>query len=134
VKAPGFYREGKLHISSAEEAWEELRDELLPRFVLEHPGTRPWAWWRFDAPEPTRQLFGGYDAFLKSIPPLLIDEILDWGTGWYVSVGINEMADPPVVETQAGFLERHGLLTEPELDALGPDFARSEAMCAKEVT
>ena len=30
--------------------WEKLRDVLLPQFVREHPGTRPWAWWAFDAP------------------------------------------------------------------------------------
>ncbi len=32
--------------------WKELRDELLPRWIREHPGTRPFAWWSFDAPGP----------------------------------------------------------------------------------
>ena len=30
--------------------WECLRAELLPRFIAEHPGHRPFAWWIFDAP------------------------------------------------------------------------------------
>lgn len=32
-------------------AWESLRDELLPQWIAEKPGSRPWAWWIFDAPE-----------------------------------------------------------------------------------
>jgi len=30
-------------------AWREHREELLP---LVDPGSRPWAWWQYDAPEP----------------------------------------------------------------------------------
>ncbi len=30
--------------------WEKRRDVLLPQFIKEHPGERPWAWWAFDAP------------------------------------------------------------------------------------
>ena len=30
-------------------AWQEHRTELLP---LVDPGSRPWAWWEYDAPEP----------------------------------------------------------------------------------
>ena len=30
-------------------AWSEHRAELLP---LVDPGSRPWAWWQYDAPEP----------------------------------------------------------------------------------
>jgi hypothetical protein len=33
-------------------AWAEVRDELLPRWIREHPCTRPWAWWEQEAPEP----------------------------------------------------------------------------------
>jgi hypothetical protein len=40
-------------------AWEQLRDELLAEHVAEHPGSRPWAWWRWDAPEPRRQVRPG---------------------------------------------------------------------------
>ncbi len=31
--------------------WDILRAELLPQFIAEHPGHRPFAWWLFDAPE-----------------------------------------------------------------------------------
>jgi len=40
----------------AVEAWAELRDELLPAFIVEHPGQRPWAWWECEAPEPRRRI------------------------------------------------------------------------------
>lgn len=33
-------------------AWRELRDELLPQWIKDHPGSRPWAWWKIDAPGP----------------------------------------------------------------------------------
>ena len=30
-------------------AWQEHQEDVLP---LVDPGSRPWAWWRYDAPEP----------------------------------------------------------------------------------
>jgi hypothetical protein len=39
-------------------AWDELRHDLLPAFIAEHPGTRPYAWWVFDAPERRQRTDG----------------------------------------------------------------------------
>ena len=39
-------------------AWEELRDKLLADWISEKPGTRPYAWWCFDAPERRRRIDG----------------------------------------------------------------------------
>jgi len=36
--------------------WKVLRGELLPKWIAEHPGTRPYAWWVFDAPERRRRI------------------------------------------------------------------------------
>lgn len=59
----GFGRDGSdrrpLDLNLAREAWEELRDELLPEFSRENPFSRPWAWWCFDAPEPRREAADG---------------------------------------------------------------------------
>lgn len=41
------------------DAWEQLRDALLKEWTSAHPGSRPWAWWRWDAPEPRRLLSAG---------------------------------------------------------------------------
>lgn len=30
--------------------WLAMRDDLLAAWIREAPGTRPWAWWEFDAP------------------------------------------------------------------------------------
>ena len=32
--------------------WKQLSGGLTATWLLEHPGTRPYAWWLFDAPEP----------------------------------------------------------------------------------
>jgi hypothetical protein len=39
-------------------AWDELRGSLLPAWSRERPGTRPYAWWRFEAPERRRRIDG----------------------------------------------------------------------------
>ncbi len=36
--------------------WRECRGEILARWVVWHPGSRPKMWWRFDAPEPRRHV------------------------------------------------------------------------------
>jgi hypothetical protein len=135
--ARGFFRGGRLDLAAVESAWQELRGELLAAWIPEHPGRRPWGWWRFDAPEPMRRLLGGYDALGdRNLPAktwhLLTAEIAD-GFGWYSSVGACEFSDPPIVESEPAFLERHGLLTAAELVALGPDFPREAAMCEQEI-
>lgn len=47
---------GTLDVDAMREAWEALRGELLPKWIAEHPGTRPYAWWVFDAPERRRRI------------------------------------------------------------------------------
>src|SRR4051794_23886652 len=41
--------------AAAREAWEIMRDKIMAEWIREQPGTRPWAWWRFDAPAPARR-------------------------------------------------------------------------------
>ncbi len=36
-------------VSTVRAAWESLRSDLLPKWVSDHPGRRPWAWWEFDS-------------------------------------------------------------------------------------
>lgn len=36
--------------------WERHGGRLLLEHIARRPGTRPWAWWEFDAPEPRRQI------------------------------------------------------------------------------
>jgi hypothetical protein len=38
-----------------EQAWNELRKEILDEWLQNHPGTRPFAWWAFDMPKGSRR-------------------------------------------------------------------------------
>ena len=46
---------GTLDLERVREAWADLGDELLAEHIRGHPGTRPWAWWTFDAREVVRR-------------------------------------------------------------------------------
>ena len=41
--------------SAPREAWEIMREKIMADWIREQPGTRPWAWWKFDAPPPARR-------------------------------------------------------------------------------
>src|SRR4030042_2264226 len=45
-------------------AWENLRDELLPAWILDHAGSRPWGWWAYDAPRWGRKFGAWFDGTL----------------------------------------------------------------------
>ena len=93
--------------------WLEQRDELMahwmqdpaiwgktnqPSFAVVEPGgpgTRPWAWWYFDAPEP-RPVVG------------------ETAPGNVATVPRQVRRGGAVYETERAFLERHGLLSEDE--------------------
>jgi hypothetical protein len=38
------------HRAQRRAVWTEVRAELLSEWITDAPGTRPWAWWEFDAP------------------------------------------------------------------------------------
>lgn len=83
-------------------AWDGNREEYLAAWVDARPGTRPWAWWRFEAPEPRRIVSGRARV-----------------AGEFF--GLPDMATPgemvAVYESEAAYLERLGLLTESAQDA-----------------
>lgn len=54
----GFGTHENCDVEAMRRAWKELRNELLPDWIAGHPGTRPYAWWRFDAPEPRQRIDG----------------------------------------------------------------------------
>lgn len=92
-------------------AWEAARGELLPRFIQDNPGRRPFAWWEFDCTTGPRRGAGGtgFSADVKYGPSLAFG-VPDPGNWWQgVAPG-----DPPLFESQAAYLQRHGLLNEAE--------------------
>lgn len=90
--------------------WESQRDEILAAWIRENPGTRPAAWWSFDAPGPRRQIGGGPTAFETGCP--------EWSRR--LRFGIPsvwtgpQFDDPPRFETQGAYLTRHKLLAAGE--------------------
>ncbi len=90
-----------LHVPDDDELraeWEQLRDELLPEFIAKNPGHRPWAWWRFSAPTPHNR-------------PLHIE---------FQVGGVRKRNRLPLGGECRSYLEEHGLLTNEEREALGP--------------
>ena len=55
-------KDWKFFIDDAEflAAWNELRDEILAEWIVESPGTRPSAWWKYDAPRQPVGTFPGW--------------------------------------------------------------------------
>ena len=123
--------------------WQTHRDELLPGWVSKSPGTRPWAWWEFDAPrcpslpgcesddfslrermlpEPRCRCGGiGQPEYevLNSAPSLPFAVPATFLDSWWVDEeGVNGIAfdpnNPPQFESQATYLTRHGLLATGE--------------------
>lgn len=98
-------------------AWEELGEQYVAEWIAGYtcsdfshepaPGSRPWGWWRFEAPEPRRQI--DPDAPGAIGPPIW------FGMASAYSGGI------PEYETSAAYLRRLNLLTPEErrLDAAG---------------
>lgn len=81
--------------------WEAQREHVLTLWLRRWDGTRPPAWWAYDAPGLREQVGGrgtriaGNPRHASGIP-----------TGWaWIDRG-----DPPLFEAQAIFLERHGLM------------------------
>ena len=97
--------------------WDANRDELVREWIGAHPGSRPWGWWRYDAPEGRRQLAGAGHP------------ILDYGResvpSWREFAGLPvllalDATDPPVFESEPATLARLGVLTSEERRRLTP--------------
>lgn len=43
---------------TAGELWNKQKPAIMRTWLRQHSGRRPFAWWRFDAPEPRRRLGG----------------------------------------------------------------------------
>jgi hypothetical protein len=110
-----------------ERDWRAAREDILADWIRDHAGTRPAAWWKYDAPELRRLRVGGrgdvipaYDhdtnlrfgIFRKSafVDERLLAAVAPVGDGL---VPLDEN-DPPRYESQASYLDRHGFLSAAE--------------------
>jgi hypothetical protein len=102
------------HSPAAKPVWHDHGDQILADWILEHPGTRPWAWWTFDAAEP-RHVVTGSELLLPKDAPT------DWEWCWRQRFGVQAFqhfrpreAPSPLVESEPGYLRRLALLTAEE--------------------
>lgn len=106
------------------EDWETHREELVADWITSNPGSRPWAWWEFDAPEGRRVSDGTFDRQHR----------VRWANKWqrlYPKVGhlklIRELffgiprislGEQVQFETERACLKRLDLLLPGELEAI----------------
>jgi hypothetical protein len=110
------------------QAWEASRAELLREWIGRHPGTRPWAWWAYDAPEggrrrrlngvhpfdcPKRRAHVNKIAKQPDAAPDYLEQMhkLSFGVPNAYCVEDDWKAE---YESEADFLKRYGLLTSAE--------------------
>lgn len=96
--------------------WELLRDDILREHIAREPGTRPAAWWLFDAPE-LRQVVGLDRAIVGDetdrLPAGEDPNLPEWARG-KTYFGRPSIIDGFEYESQCDFLERLSLLTDHE--------------------
>jgi hypothetical protein len=120
--------------------WRAVRDDLLRDWIQEHPGTRPAAWWKYDAPkqaapkvpkwhrgemvEPRRRIGGAGAPSWEQFPAILPY----YRFGIPVSFEGIDKADPPTFESEATYLKRNGLLSPGEERRIPPEAWEPEAV------
>jgi hypothetical protein len=105
------------------EIWEQHREQILADWVVRHPGTRPWCWWRFDSGLP----------HVQQIYPIRPREIIEdardkrytfWCVGWHpdnkkrLTDEEHEELRKQFIMDQRAWLERHKLLSSTERESL----------------
>jgi hypothetical protein len=143
-----------------ERLWRAHRAALLPSWIEAHPGTRPFAWWRCEAPEPARRRLGGVGTPAHEV--LAHEPAHDFGIPAYwvtpflaayyrgdardvhgEPIGVEhrgsgfrgvpiDPSSPPTYEAEATYLKRHHLLTRDEAARLGPDVFEPERVLIEE--
>ncbi|MDO8475054.1 MAG: hypothetical protein Q7W02_02465 [Candidatus Rokubacteria bacterium] len=116
-------------------AWREHAAPLLEDWTREHPGSRPWAWWRYDAPAPRACLDAAGYVDRGARPG-------DGGWIWKQEFGLppHPQSRPPggaparmVFESQAEFLRRCALLVPGELARLSAADFKPEVVMIPEL-
>ena len=96
-----------------QQAWNELRKEIMQQWLTEHPGLRPFSWWLFDIPKGTRRqrLDGRHP---HDDPRYSLSKQLFFGCPQC----LRECDIGGIYESQEAYLRRHSLLSGAELRVL----------------
>ena len=127
----------KIEDEKVKAAWKTVGADLLAEHVKKFPGSRPWAWWEFDAPERRLRVGGTgtprHEAFPTKNPRYRFGVPQDWiverEVNFYLRRGriigkAFDENDPPTFESEPAYLRRLGLLLPGEEKRLkDSDFA-----------
>ena len=89
------------------EAWDSYRDQVLNNWIKRNPCSRPYAFWKFDAPELRKQISGSGDVDYEGAC-ISSDGLPEY---WQVEWDKNDL---PTFESEAACLQRLGILTPTE--------------------
>jgi hypothetical protein len=97
------------------DVWDQHGEQFLAEWIVEHPGYRPWAWWKLDAPEPRRRHIGGaIEACDEPGAPEHVRNNIHFGRCG--AAGKAQCEDYPILESELDYLARHDLLEEGEAE------------------
>jgi hypothetical protein len=116
---------------SGSELWASRRDEVLGYWVEAHPGTRPSGWWCFEAPCLRQRIRGVGEPW--QVRDTAYGVPTTWNIGRHQNLWANpppapDPSNPPTCESEATFLDRHGLLLPGERDRLADDDFRPQSI------
>jgi len=109
------------------ELWARYGAEVVRAWIDKRPGSRPPLWRRYSAPEPQRRRVGGIGTAAHECTACVLrlhrGLPVDWLTPDLAKTigakAASVRADkPPLFESEAAYLRRHGLLTGAESRAL----------------
>jgi hypothetical protein len=101
---PGEWALKRFIPTEQEALWKKWRDLVLSRWIAEHPGTRPWAWYREECPPDVgREKLSGSGQRSATF----------WEDRRPEFHGCLR-SDPPRIESEASFLKRIGVLSPEE--------------------
>lgn len=108
-------------------AWRDLRDYIVASFIAQHPGHRPWGFWRYeDLPErPVPRVIASRVVFPTQHHRRLHEAVkLAHGYGrWFDDSGWpgGVLEPEPINEPSVVYLHRHGLLAPGEVERYWAD-------------
>ena len=123
--------------------WSFYEEEIVAEHIAETPGTRPYRWWQFSAPESRRRLRGVGTPCHERLAHVLClhygvpaDWIMRSDVEAYVRIGTPlgvpalDPADPPMYESEAAYLDRLALLLPGERKRLRESDFEPESLLA----
>ena len=99
----------KINRERQKHLWQENQVRFMAEWVESHPCSRPFGWWKFEAPEP-RKMIGGKGT--RAGQKRNYGQSFKFGVPQYwLEI---DGKSPPMFESQAAFLQRLGLLYDGE--------------------